>query len=65
MFMLASLFWLGEPVKFGTFIVELGLVMVDADCVPELCNILGCMALYAMLLLVYFVLVVNEPCDHM
>ena len=64
MIILASLIWLGEPVKFYTSIVALGPVMVDEDFIPEHCNILGCVALYAMLLFVYSVLVVNESCDN-
>ena len=52
MVVLATLFRFDEPVKSATFIVVMGLVSNDADCVIEVCNILGCMALYVMLLLV-------------
>lgn len=64
MIMLATLFRCGEPVKSASFIVVLGLVANGADCVIGVCYILGCMALYVMLLLVQSCLVINELSDH-
>ena len=59
MVVLATLFRFGEPVKSATFIVVMGLVSNGADCVTEVCNILGYMALDVMLLLVNSYSVVN------